>query len=302
MDSADDDGPPGSPAWMATFADLMSLLMCFFVLLLSFSEMDVNKFKQIAGSMSEAFGIQDQIQLDNIPKGTSIIAQEFSPGETTQTPVETIQQVTEDNLEQSLRVGKDEGVDLDEAARELARRIQEMLEETERDAEKLKRELSDEIATGKIDVETEGRTIIIRIREQGSFPSGSATIAAEFLPIMGRIRDVINEIPGTISIEGHTDNVPLRRGRYRSNWGLASSRALSVTHELLEGGSTEPERFMVVGFADTRPFTANDTAEGRASNRRVEILIRQGLSDAERSDFEALRAANPDALRLLGID
>ena len=70
----------GAPAWMATFADLMSLLMCFFVLLLSFSEMDVEKYKQIAGSMKLAFGVQNRVKVDDIPKGTSVIAQEFSPG------------------------------------------------------------------------------------------------------------------------------------------------------------------------------------------------------------------------------
>ena len=72
--------PAGLPAWMGTFADLMSLLMCFFVLLLSFSEMDVLKFKQIAGSMKFAFGVQNKIEVKDIPKGTSVIAQEFRPG------------------------------------------------------------------------------------------------------------------------------------------------------------------------------------------------------------------------------
>jgi chemotaxis protein MotB len=78
----EDEGAPGTPAWMATFADLMSLLMCFFVLLLSFSEMDLQKYKQVAGSMKNAFGVQNQTKVMDIPKGTSIIAQEFSPGKT----------------------------------------------------------------------------------------------------------------------------------------------------------------------------------------------------------------------------
>ncbi|MFK7828931.1 MAG: flagellar motor protein MotB [Congregibacter sp.] len=304
MSEADDDAPPGSPAWMATFADLMSLLMCFFVLLLSFSEMDVNKFKQIAGSMSEAFGVQNQMEFDNIPKGTSIIAQEFSPGETTPTPVETVQQVSEDTLDQSLRVGQGEGEASEAAlANELARRIKVLLSETEDDAAKIKEKLADELATGKVDVETEGRTIIIRIREQGSFPSGSATLAEEFLPVMQRIRDVLTEVPGTISIEGHTDNIPLRLGAiYESNWGLSSSRALSVTHELLRREQIDDERVMVVGYSDTRPFTVNDTSEGRAANRRVEIVIRQELDESMRLDLEALRASNPDALRMLGVE
>ena len=83
--------PEGLPAWMGTFADLMSLLMCFFVLLLSFSEMDVLKFKQIAGSMKFAFGVQNKIEVKDIPKGTSVIAMEFRPGKPDPTPIESIQ-------------------------------------------------------------------------------------------------------------------------------------------------------------------------------------------------------------------
>lgn len=301
MADSDDDEVRGTPAWMATFADLMSLLMCFFVLLLSFSEMDVEKFKQIAGSMAFAFGVQNQYQLDDIPKGTSIIAQEFSPGETTESPIETIQQVTDQTLEQSLRVGEGK-LEESEVEELLQEKVASLLAETEADAEKLKEMLEDEVDTGKVDVESDGRTITVRIREQGSFPSGSATLSTEFLPVMERIRTALLEIPGTVSVEGHTDDVPLRGGRYESNWALSSSRALSVTHELLRGGQLDDERMMVVGFADTRPFTSNDTADGRASNRRVEIVIRQGLDDAAESDLEALRAINPDALELLGID
>ena len=78
--------PPGLPGYMGTFADLMSLLMCFFVLLLSFAEMDVQKFKQIAGSMEKAFGVQNILEVKDIPKGTSVIAQEFRPGRTSARP------------------------------------------------------------------------------------------------------------------------------------------------------------------------------------------------------------------------
>ena len=94
--------PPGLPAWMGTFADLMSLLMCFFVLLLSFSEMDVLKFKQIAGSMKFAFGVQNKIEVKDIPKGTSVIAMEFRPGRPDPTPIETIQQQTIDMTQPTL--------------------------------------------------------------------------------------------------------------------------------------------------------------------------------------------------------
>ena len=96
--------PAGLPAWMATFADLMSLLMCFFVLLLSFSEMDAMKFKRLAGSMAQAFGVQNKLKVTDVPKGTSIIAQEFSPGTPSPTPINEIWQKTEDITEMSLEV------------------------------------------------------------------------------------------------------------------------------------------------------------------------------------------------------
>ena len=289
------------PRWLATFADLMCLIACFFVLLLSFSKMEVNKFKQIAGSMAFAFGVQRDVVFEDIPLGTSIIAQEFSPGKTTPTPVDAVRQVARATLEQSLRIGEN-SLQSSAAVEELQRRVATLLAETEADANKLRQMLADEVQTGKVDVESEGRVIVVRIRELGSFPLGSATLNPGFIPVMGRMRAALGDVPGTLSIEGHTDNLPVRGGRYTSNWDLSSSRALSVTHELLRDGDLDDERIMVVGFADTHPVTSNDSAEGRASNRRVEIVIRQGLDDAEESDLEALRNINPEALKLLGID
>ena len=279
----------------------MCLIACFFVLLLSFSKMEANKFKQIAGSMAFAFGVQRDVVFEDIPLGTSIIAQEFSPGKTTPTPVDAVRQVARATLEQSLRIGEN-SLQSSAAVEELQRRVAALLAETEADANKLRQMLADEVQTGKVDVESEGRVIVVRIRELGSFPLGSATLNPGFIPVMGRMREALGDVPGTLSIEGHTDNLPVRGGRYTSNWDLSSGRALSVTHELLRDGDLDDERIMVVGFADTHPVTSNDTAEGRAANRRVEIVIRQGLDDAEESDLEALRNINPEALKLLGID
>ena len=302
MADDDEDSGGGSPAWMATFADLMSLLMCFFVLLLSFAEMDVQKFKQIAGSMKLAFGVQNEFELEDIPKGTSVVATEFSPGKTTDdTIIETIQQVTDQTTDPSLRVGEGE-IDEAELEKLMEQRVAALLAETEADTEKLKDMLEDEVQTGKVDVESEGRTITVRIREQGSFDSGSATLKTDFRPVIARIRGALIEIPGRVSIEGHTDNVPLRGGRFESNWALSSSRALSVTHELLADDRLDEERLMVVGFADTRPFTSNDSAVGRAANRRVEIVIRQGADDEADSDLSALEGLDREALELLGIE
>jgi chemotaxis protein MotB len=289
---------------MATFADLMSLLMCFFVLLLSFSEMDVEKYKQIAGSMKLAFGVQNRVKVDDIPKGTSVIAREFSPGKPEPTIMDTINQVTEQNTENSLQVGNPDAPKLDdEQTRELLeKKVEALLEETKEDAEELREILAQEVQTGKVDIETEGRSIIVRIRENGSFPSGSATLNADFLPVMDRLREALVEIPGTIAVEGHTDDVPISGGRFRSNWDLSASRALSVTHELLKSGELPNDRLMVVGYAETEPFTNNESPEGRAMNRRVELVIRQSLEDSRQEDLDVIRKANSDVVDVLELD
>ena len=103
MDSAPEkQESKGVPAWVMTFADLMTLLMCFFVLLLAFSEMDVAKFKQLSGSMKEAFGVQSEIEVKTIPKGTSVVAQEFSPGRPEPTALNEVRQFTIDSNRNTL--------------------------------------------------------------------------------------------------------------------------------------------------------------------------------------------------------
>ena len=245
----------GAPAWVMTFADLMSLLMCFFVLLLSFSEMDVIKFKQIAGSMKSAFGVQRQVEAPDIPMGTSVIAQEFSPGKTEPTPVEDVRQVT-----------SKEDVSLESA--------QEVMEQAaDAEAAELRLKMQEEIADGLIEVDSENDKVIIRIKEKGSFPSGTADLHDAFLPTLQRIREQIIETPGTITVAGHTDDIPINTFRFRSNWELSSSRAVSVLEQLLKGGDIKAENTEVKGLADTRPLVPNDSRENRATNRRVEIII-----------------------------
>mgnify|MGYP003380730905 CR=1 FL=1 len=305
----DDDAPTGAPPWMATFADLMSLLMCFFVLLLSFSEMDVQKYKQVAGSMKNAFGVQNQVKVMDIPKGTSIIAQEFSPGRPQPSQMNTVNQFTTETTKPSLRVGSPglpatEGLDLndEQTKRLLEEKIKALIADTKADAEALEKLLKDEIEEGKIDIETQNRSITIRIRERGSFPSGSATLNQDFMPVIQSLRDALADVPGKISIEGHSDDVPIASARFQSNWDLSAARALTVTHQLLNNELLDSARFLVVGHADTKPHVPNDSAENRAQNRRVEIVIRQGFDDATIADIKQLQRDDPDALDNLKID
>jgi chemotaxis protein MotB len=296
--------PPGLPVWMATFADLMALLMCFFVLLLSFSEMDVLKFKQIAGSMKFAFGVQNKIEVRDIPKGTSIIAQEFRPGKPEPTPIEVIQQQTMEMTQQMLefqagdetsaggrqeqrgtqRGGQSQNTAdaISTAASQQARNKQEQASQEQASQEqvndlvkKIAQQL-EQIQDGAIELESLGQQVTIRIRENGSFPSGSAFLQPQFKPIMREIGLLLNTVPGEIMISGNTDNQGINSELFTSNWDLSSKRAVAIAHEIIKVPGFDQSRLLVVGHADTRPLVPNINRLNRRRNRRVEIAINQG--------------------------
>lgn len=270
---------PGLPAWLATFGDLMSLLMCFFVLLLSFSEMDVLKFKQLAGSMREAFGVQNQIKVEDVPKGTSIIAQEFSPGRPEPTPLNEVRQMTINNDMNTLDIRSEQGQsDVLDSLQGEAEQVKEQEEkdQAKKDAIQFAAVLSQEIDEGSIEVETDGKKTIIRVQEKGSFVSGSARLRDEYIPVIAKIRDLLLTINGKIGIEGHTDNIPADGRAFTSNWDLSAARALAVANEIFANQRIEQKKFEIVGRANTRPIAPNNTAANRAMNRRVEIIIERG--------------------------
>ncbi|UXI00670.1 flagellar motor protein MotB [Photobacterium sp. TY1-4] len=284
--------PPGLPPWMGTFADLMSLLMCFFVLLLSFSEMDVLKFKQIAGSMKFAFGVQNMLEVKDIPKGTSVIAQEFRPGRPEPTPIEVIMQQTIDMTQRSLDFHEGEsdragGTQRDagqltggqsaQLSTELNQNDQsEMMEAQQQLMEVLQQALNREIEDGAIEVENFGQQVVIRIKEKGSFPAGSAFLQPKFRPLVRQIADLVKDVPGVIRVSGHTDNQKLDSELYRSNWDLSAQRAVSVAQEMEKVDGFDHKRLRVMGLADTAPLNDNKTEAQRVANRRVEISIMQG--------------------------
>ncbi|MBL3528255.1 MAG: type VI secretion system protein TssL, long form [gamma proteobacterium endosymbiont of Lamellibrachia anaximandri] len=271
----------GLPAWLATFADLMSLLMCFFVLLLSFAEMDAIRFKKMAESMKDAFGVQKEIPTNEIVKGTSVIKQEFSPGKPEETLMEVIRQQTTDDTKENLDVhdGKQSAdeIELDE---EMKAAMQAQIEaEVEQQAEALAEMLNEEIEEGMLEVETEQTKIIIRIQEKGSFPSGRASLNPGFFDVITRITDVVSETPGNIVVAGHTDNIPISTQRFRSNWELSSARAVTVVHAMLSNSDLDPARVLIEGHADSNPLAPNDSRENRAKNRRVELIIERGQDE-----------------------
>lgn len=306
-DEAECDCPPeGLPAYMGTFADLMALLMCFFVLLLSFAEMDVLKFKQIAGSMNFAFGVQNKVHVRDIPKGTSIIAKEFSPGKPQPTVIEAVMQQTIDITKETIEFDepddddpaegagaeKDKGVgpqekiavaiadksdaEIIEEAQQAAKAAEDAAAKAEALAQDIAIKMSEEISDGQVELLAKGAYVVIRIREKGSFASASDTLEEEFIPVVSKIEEILADTDGEVRVAGHTDNLPIENEYFKSNWELSGGRAGSVTRELLRSGILNKSRFVITGYADTKPIADNSTLEGRATNRRVEVIIVQG--------------------------
>ena len=279
----------GLPPWVATFADLMSLLMCFFVLLLSFATMDANRFKKMAESLRDAFGVQREVIAYEVVKGTSVVAEHFSPATTDPTVLEEVRQDTTQDEKEHLEVPDQEKQSPDtqdkhqvteqkkvQVMTEVMEKEQKEVKEAEELADDVREFMLDEIKKELVSVDNQQGRVVIRIHEKGSFPSGSADFNPAFLPIMNKITAVVNGTVGTVIVAGHTDNIPIKTSYYRSNWELSAARAVTVAHAILRDGTVDAERMIVEGHADTLPLETNDTPEGRAANRRVEIILIQG--------------------------
>ena len=286
--------PDSMPAWVMTFADLMSLLLAFFILLFSFSEMDKNVYKELAGSLKEAFGVQREIKAKESPRGINIIAREFSPGRPVPTALNEVRQMTTDESKlhpvftDPAKDGQ-KNADVEESIENNAKLSEQELEQRKRilhDSKLVREALHEEISTGVIEMEVTQKGIILRVREKGSFPSGSAEPIKPFKMIIERISTVFKEFDGTIIVSGHTDNIPINTYRFRSNWELSSSRAVSVIHELSKINELKDKNFKIVAYAETQPLDSNQSATGRAKNRRVEIMMDYSKKKSDKKPFK----------------
>ena len=362
--------PVGAPAWMATFADMATLLMAFFVLILSFAEFNVPKFKQISGSLKNAFGVQRIIPIVEQPKGTTVLSLNFSPSPSPSVTQDMTQQttdITKPDLDVKQRE-KDQDGGESEAAEEVVKALEDaiargdievevlgenvvvnftptqakdeelpnLLQETleaieqakkaagqadqevlfggleqklaqltaaakaamqanganaeQQQAEaqeqkesnekaeiaedELKVALRQQIGQGLVAVDRQEDKVIITVGAGGAFPSGSAELTASAKKIMEEIAGVNESGSGAITVSGHTDDVPLIFGsQFRDNWDLAAARASSVVQALENTGKVPASRMQAVSFGESKPVATNDTARGRATNRRIEIEI-----------------------------
>lgn len=256
---------PGAPGWIVTFSDLMSLLLTFFVLLLSFADMEVKRFRQVAASLKEALGVQRDYVAEQLPMGTSIVKKEFKPGKQDQIDFE--------NIDQRFTVQPSETREMMLISEQ--QRDKDELQEAKENEKKIKELLKDEIADGQVEVVREGKSLILRIREKATFKSGSATLQKKFAPLLFKISKTVKEISGNIDVIGHTDDRPISTNRFRSNWELSTGRAVSVAHALLKVSKISPKRVTIMGRGETSPVANNFTSENRARNRRVEVVIRK---------------------------
>ena len=260
----EEEQAPGSPAWMATFSDLMNLLLCFFVLLFSMSEIDVDKWQQVAMSFSENFSI--------FSGGASAIGDGFliSNGVSQLNELDDYINSTGKTAESEEFVNELEEFEEKQlaAAEQLAEEIEEAVEESQ---------FADEI-----DVDFTAQYVSLTLNGALLFDSGSAELKEEAKPLMDKIGQLLARYAqSTIEIEGHTDNVPIHNARFADNNDLSSFRALSVFNYFMETTFLDPATIKHSGRGEYLPVADNATPEGRAQNRRVEIKIYHSLSVGE---------------------
>ncbi|MFD2681616.1 flagellar motor protein MotS [Bacillus seohaeanensis] len=228
----------GAPKWMVTFSDLVTLVLVFFILLFSMSQIDLEKFKTVAKSF------ESREILEFYP---SVIPMENPSGEPNS--------IENNDAGNSQTTDRMDSKSLDELLNE----IQTYLKENK---------------LGNVIVATRTeRGVVLVLQEQVLFHSGQASIIGSAYPFLDQVGDMLTEIPNLVKVEGHTDNRPIATSRYPSNWELSSSRASSVIRYLTNNHNLDSKRFIAVGYGDTRPIAPNNSAENLQKNRRVEIII-----------------------------
>ena len=288
-----EEAPAGSPAWMATFSDLMNLLLCFFVLLFSMSSTDTEKFQEVIASIQSSFSIFSS-------GGTSIGEGQMISSGISQLEMfdDYFNSVHDGDDEQYEKEGSSDsqnegeleqdgsatnqgeatsnGVSVEEA--------QEALEEagaseSESIAEQIEQKLSEYGLKDQVEVDFNANYVMITINGALLFNSGKAELTEDALTIVDNLSKILSEYDNNIiEIEGHTDNVPMSSGTYANNDVLSMYRALYVAERIRQVTNLNPAYIKSAGRGEYVPIADNSTAEGRARNRRVEIKIYNSYS------------------------
>lgn len=233
----------GAPKWMVTFSDLITLILVFFILLFSMSQIDNLKFRALADSFSE------KSILDFQP---SIVEYE-QPGEP----------ISEKEVNSVQDSKQETGANFSDSS---ADSLLVIMEEVQAFLEK--EGLQDVVVANRTE-----RGVVLVLQEQVLFETGEATLLHGATPFLEKVSTLLQNIPNFVKVEGHTDNRPIKTYRYPSNWELSTARASSVIRYFIENEGLDPKRFTAVGYGETRPVAPNDREENWQKNRRVEIII-----------------------------
>lgn len=269
-----EDPPAGLAPWMATFSDLMNLLLCFFVLLFSMSSISEDKWNALVASMSSAFSILDGGATaigDGILISNGVSQLNDLDEYINSTGKSADSETDSDQFEQFEAEG--------DAQEELFQKVQEALAEqnlkqNEELAERITETVQESNMGEQIEVSFNSEYVLLSLKGAFLFDSGKAAIREEAYPALDRVGVILERYGGgIIEIEGHTDNVPMSGSRYANNNELSSARALSVFDYLMDNTSLDPARIKHSGRGEYVPVADNGTEAGRAKNRRVEIRI-----------------------------
>ena len=242
----------GLPPWMATFADLCTLLLTFFVLLLTFASMDIQKFKDMLGSVQMAFGVQ----FEETGNYQAVKPEEDGAQKIQKAPQNTMRRLSTQPRQPDLEAAMEDKRAAEAA--EMAKQIRKMIDQ-EGVAD------SAEVTSG-----TQG----VRLRIKGTllFDPGEATLKSKSKALLKGVAAVMSKRNFYLTIEGHTDALPISTAQYASNWELSSARATAVLRELADKNVNQ-SRMSAVGYAANYPLASNDTPDGREKNRRVEFVF-----------------------------
>lgn len=277
----EDTPPPGSPAWMATFGDLMNLLLCFFVLLFSMSTIDAKQFEALAASFSKEFSVFDG-GATAIGEGI-LISTGVSQLNELDEYINSTGRTAEDNPDAESYDEKQNDADLNGGSQSLQEQMEQMeqaqLEAAEQLAEQVQEAVNEDNRSGDIDIRFTSQYVQLTLNGAILFDSGRAEVKKEVYPILSDIGVILEKYAAnTIEIEGHTDNIPMKSAQFANNNELSSARALSVFDYLVANTNLNPANIKTSGRGEYVPVADNSTPEGRAANRRVEIRIYHELS------------------------
>jgi chemotaxis protein MotB len=248
-------------AWVIPYADMLTLLMALFLVLFAIGRTDLEKFKKLAESFRSQFGNGDSAQVISIGGGTG-----DSP------------------LDGGTGVLSEDGANADTPV-EVKAALAEYVKKQAEDAKEGLQDVEDAIAqqagqanlADKLAFRFEGRGLVLSLVNDGVlFKAGDATLQPGGMEVLQLVMSSLQDIPNNLSIEGHTDSRPISNNRFASNWELSTTRATSVLRYMEEQGFAKG-RLSASGYGDTRPVAGNDTAEGQAQNRRVEIVIESDI-------------------------